>query len=127
MRTRPLILIYGRPSQVRNGFDIISEALKVWAATYPTAGEWTLVSVGERHRDIQLGHDVVLRSRGKLNLEEYADFLTRCWIRISFVLLAASRLYGPRDGGVRCLGHHQHPSRTSGRHNWLAILSMLKR
>jgi O-antigen biosynthesis protein len=84
-RKERLILIYGRPSHPRNGFDILTAALEVWTATYPAATEWSLVSWGEQHDEITLGRGVSLRSRGKFTLEEYADHLSRCWIGISFV------------------------------------------
>jgi hypothetical protein len=83
-----LILVYGRPSGLpglRNGFDLILEALRIWASTFPSASEWSLVSWGEQHADLFLGGSVVLRSVGRTSLEDYACYLSRCWVGISIV------------------------------------------
>jgi O-antigen biosynthesis protein len=81
-----LILVYGRPSMPRNAFELIAEALRLWAKNFPSAHEWSLVSAGEPHADVPLGAQVVLQSRGKLTLDEYARHLSRCWVGISLML-----------------------------------------
>ncbi|MBE6601019.1 MAG: glycosyltransferase family 4 protein [Ruminococcaceae bacterium] len=67
------ILVYGRPSIDRNAFALVVETLKLWAASMPDAKDWKLCSAGEAHKDVDLGNGCVLRSLGKLSLEEYAN------------------------------------------------------
>jgi WsaF, C-terminal domain/WsaF, N-terminal domain len=80
-----LILVYGRPSSPRNDFDLVVEVLRAWARVYPSAGQWTVISAGQQHPEVPLGGRAVLRSVGKLTLDEYADYLTRCWAGLSFM------------------------------------------
>jgi hypothetical protein len=84
-----LIFVYAR-TKPRNGFDLIVDALKLWAAGFPGAQEWTVVSAGDAHPDVPLGPQLVLRSLGKLRLEEYASFLARCWVGLTFVYTPSS-------------------------------------
>lgn len=83
-----MILVYGRPSMPRNAFDLIVEALRDWAASYPGAADWTAVSAGEAHEVIRLneGGTITLQAGGKLTLDEYVDHLSRCWIGVSFMI-----------------------------------------
>jgi WsaF, C-terminal domain/WsaF, N-terminal domain len=80
-----VILAYCRPSFARNDFDLVVEALRAWANGYPAAHQWSVLSAGEQHQDMDLGGGVVLRSRGKVTLEEYGKYLSRCWIGVSFM------------------------------------------
>jgi hypothetical protein len=80
-----LILVYARPAIERNGFSIIVKALKIWSAEFPSARDWTVISDGDPHADIELNCGVILQSRGKSNLDEYSDYLSRCWVGISIV------------------------------------------
>ena len=88
-RGRPkerMILVYGRPTQVRNNFEMLLEGLKTWAKKYPKARDWSVISAGEPHADIVLDDGVVLHSRGKLTTEEYADYLSRTWAGVSLMI-----------------------------------------
>ena len=67
------ILVYGRPSTPRNAFPLLLEGLRLWAG--PQWKEWQVVSAGEPHPDVPLGHGMVLRSVGKVSLEQYAALL----------------------------------------------------
>jgi len=80
------IVVYGRPSAPRNAFALLHEALKVWAGIQPEASQWQLISVGEKHRDLDLGHGVRLLSRGKLPLAEYARLLAESSVGLSFMV-----------------------------------------
>jgi hypothetical protein len=55
---------------------------------YPGAQEWSLISDGDLHEDIPIGNGLVLKSRGKAPLDQYAEFLSRCWVGIAFVFSA---------------------------------------
>jgi hypothetical protein len=80
-----LILVYGRPSEPRNDFDFVVDALRIWVRDFPDADQWSVISAGEAHPDIALGRGIVLRSRGQMTLGEYADHLSRCWVGLSFM------------------------------------------
>lgn len=80
-----LILVYGRPSVSRNDFDIVVDGLRRWAKSYPQAAQWTVVSAGERHADVHLGGETILKSLGKLTLDDYARHLAQCWTGLSFM------------------------------------------
>ncbi len=84
-KKRQQILIYGRPSAPRNGFDLILEALRIWRSRFSSAAKWTLLSIGEPHADIPLGDGMVLRSMGKLSMEQYAKVLGESAIGVSLM------------------------------------------
>ena len=79
-------MIYGRPSKPRNAFGLIVDGLRAWRATYEHAVDWTVVSAGEPHGDIDLGHGAVLRSVGKLSFAEYAELLRSSAIGVSLMI-----------------------------------------
>ena len=65
------IIVYGRPGTQRNAFELVLLSLKEWVKKQENAREWELISVGENHEDINLGKKVILKSLGKLTLEQY--------------------------------------------------------
>jgi O-antigen biosynthesis protein len=69
------ILVYGRPSQPRNCFPAVTKGLRQWAERYPEFSGWDVVSAGLLHPPIKLGSQRVMRSFGKLSLEDYANTL----------------------------------------------------
>ncbi len=79
------ILIYGRPSVMRNAFSLIIEALRIWYKQYPQSSTWTIISAGESHVDLPIGENLVIKSVGKLSLEDYAITLGKSAIGISFM------------------------------------------
>jgi O-antigen biosynthesis protein len=83
-----LILVYARPSLPRNAFELIVESLRAWADAFPSASEWSVLSAGASHADIPLGGTMVMRSLGKLSMDEYAHYLSRSWIGMPFIFLA---------------------------------------
>ena len=91
-----LILVYGRPSVPQNDFDLAVESLRTWAGAYRSACEWTLVSAGLPHPDVSLGDGITLHSCGTLSLDDYALYLARCWIGVSFTF-NASTSYSARE------------------------------
>lgn len=80
-----LILLYGRPSVKRNCFELIVEALKKVVWLVPDISEWKIVSLGEKHSNINLGNDKILESYGKVSLEEYSKFMSRAYLGISLM------------------------------------------
>ena len=83
-----LIYVYARRSLPRNGFDLIVDSLRVWAREFPDALEWSVVSFGDQHEEIHLGDSVVLKSMGKGSMHRYGDYLSRCWVGLSFQFMA---------------------------------------
>ncbi len=95
-RTRT-ILIYGRPKTPRNAFASIVEGLRLWRATDPErAATWTVTSIGESHHDIDLGGGMVLKSAGKLSLDEYARRLREAAVGVS-LMVSAHPSYPPLE------------------------------
>lgn len=80
------ILVYGRPSVSRNAFELLIYALKRWREQQKNAEEWTVLSAGEQHDDVDLGGGMVLRSVGKLPMDEYAKLLLDTYAGISLMV-----------------------------------------
>ena len=80
-----ILFVYGRPGMHRNAFELVVEALKVWARDYPSSHEWTVISAGLKHDDIPLNTRVTLKSAGILPLEDYARLLSRTWIGLTLM------------------------------------------
>jgi hypothetical protein len=80
------IILYGRPSVARNAFELIVAGVKKWAFSVKNPKEWEILSLGENHQDIAFANGVVIRSCGKLTLEEYADMLKRAYAGISLMV-----------------------------------------
>ncbi len=85
-RRSPTIVVYGRPGIPRNAFPAIVDGLRAWRASDPNAAEWTVISVGEAHPEIDLGGEVVLQSIGKLDLDPYAALLRGSAIGVSLMV-----------------------------------------
>lgn len=80
------ILVYGRPDTARNAFELIVYALKEWAAKQEDIAQWTILSAGEQHNDVELGNGAVLRSVGKLSLEDYAKMMLDTYAGVSLMV-----------------------------------------
>lgn len=80
------IIVYGRPSVQRNCFEIVADSLRKWAILADDAAEWELISAGEKHPDLTVGDGCVLRSCGKLTIEEYAKMMGSCYAGISLMV-----------------------------------------
>ena len=79
------ILIYGRPSESRNAFEIIRFSLQQWSESYPGAGEWEIISLGEDFGDIKLKNNTI-HSKGKVSLDEYARIMGETYAGISLMI-----------------------------------------
>ena len=80
------IIVYGRPSVVRNCFEIVVDSLRKWAILADDAAEWELISAGEHHPDLAVGDSCVLHSCGKLTIEDYAKMMGSCYAGISLMV-----------------------------------------
>lgn len=79
------ILIYGRPSEPRNAFEIIRKALAIWSENYEKSSDWKIISLGEDYDDIKLENNLI-EARGKVSLEEYANIMTFSYAGVSLMV-----------------------------------------
>lgn len=82
---RKRILIYGRPSEPRNAFEIIRYALELWSEQYIYAKEWEIISLGESFDDIKLANNTI-KSYGKVSLHSYAHIMLSSYAGISLMI-----------------------------------------
>lgn len=80
------VLIYGRPGTERNAFGLIVMALSEWVWMQSDVAEWEILSAGEQFDDIDLGNGKILKSVGKLSIEEYAKMLEESYAGISLMV-----------------------------------------
>jgi SAM-dependent methyltransferase len=79
------IVVYGRPQTPRNAFPLIVEGLRDWRARQPRAADWSVVSAGQDHPDVDLGGGRFIRSVGKLDIGAYGDLLKRSGVGLSLM------------------------------------------
>lgn len=80
------ILIYGRPSESRNAFAIIKEALEIWSREYTKdVCEWRIISLGEQFEEIKLCNNTI-EVFGKVTLEKYAQLMLSSYVGISLMI-----------------------------------------
>ena len=79
------ILIYGRPSELRNAFEIIRYSLEKWSRSYQKAKDWEIISLGEGFEDIELPNNKIV-SKGKVSLDEYAEYMLNAYAGISLMV-----------------------------------------
>ena len=79
------ILIYGRPSEDRNAFEIIRYSLQEWSKIYSGAKEWDIVSLGEYYGSVKLENNTI-EAKGKVSLDEYARIMGESYAGISLMV-----------------------------------------
>ncbi|MGB1235178.1 MAG: glycosyltransferase [Planktomarina sp.] len=80
------IAIYGRPEVARNVFPLKISALGTWLEVNQiTAREVEILSIGQKHPDIELPGGITLKSLGKLPWADYPDFLRRVDVGLSLM------------------------------------------
>jgi hypothetical protein len=113
------ILVYGRPSVPRNAFELVVQALRLWSERFPGAAGWSVESAGEAHADVRLHRGVVLRSLGKLGLEEYSRTLEEAAVGLS-LMVSPHPSYPPLEmahHGMWVLTNRFHNKDLSGWHD----------
>lgn len=80
-----IILLYGRPRNSRNAFDLIRFSLKEWSSRYKDAPNWRIISLGATFDDIRIERNTI-ECRGKVSLEEYADLMLNSYAAISLMI-----------------------------------------
>jgi len=71
----PRLLVYGRPAVVRNCYPAVEKGIRAWAARYPEFSHWEVVSAGMAHPPVVIAPGRMMKSAGKLSLEEYGEML----------------------------------------------------
>jgi hypothetical protein len=69
------ILVYGRPTVARNCYPAVEKGLRAWAVRYPEFSTWEVLSAGLSHSPLALAPGRVMKSAGKLTLEDYGELL----------------------------------------------------
>lgn len=82
---RKTILVYGRPAVARNCFSSIVEGLRAFLQMHPEFEDWEIVSAGAQHGPVRLSNRNVMRSLGKLSLEQYAARLREAGVGLSLM------------------------------------------
>ena len=102
------VLIYGRPSSPRNALELIVASLRLWTAQQQDIQEWKIYSIGESYMDIALSNGAILKSLGKLTLDEYSLLLSKTYMGIS-LMVSPHPSYPPLEMstfGVRTITNH---------------------
>lgn len=83
-----IILFYGRPGLPRNCFETGIETLRLFFAELPPASraKFTALSVGLPHEDLLLQEGAVLKSLGRLPIDEYIALLLRSHVGLSLMI-----------------------------------------
>ncbi|MBO5469813.1 MAG: hypothetical protein J6A03_08780 [Lachnospiraceae bacterium] len=79
-----LILLYGRPSSLRNAYGLLIDVLDVFSKNYERANEWKIISLGEKHNNIFLKNNTIY-SYGKVTLQEYGELMLKAYAGISLM------------------------------------------
>lgn len=85
LNRKKTIIIYGRPNEPRNAFEIIRYSLKLWSERYPHANEWKIISMGAPVNDIKFMNNT-LKSLGKVSLDKYAKTMLEAYAGISLMI-----------------------------------------
>ncbi len=81
------ILVYGRPSVLRNAFELICDGLVRWQQSDPVrASQWRVVFVGEDFPAAWAAPVQNYEVAGKLSLSDYAQRLSRASVGVSLML-----------------------------------------
>lgn len=82
---RKRILVYGRPNVPRNCFPAARAGLRLWAERHGEFADWEVVSAGTPHKPMAIAPGRVMRSLGKLTIEEYAELLRTTAVGLSLM------------------------------------------
>lgn len=81
------VLIYGRPTEQRNAFSLVVEALKQTSILMgDDAKQWRFLSLGEKHQKIRLHNGAFLESRGKVSIDAYAEIMAESYAGVSLMI-----------------------------------------
>lgn len=80
------IIVYGRPSEGRNAFEILRESLDMWSRKFSNAKEWKIISLGATYKNILLSGGMKIECYGKVSLEEYAQYMFESYAGVSLMI-----------------------------------------
>ena len=86
LKRRKQIVIYGRPNTPRNAFGIINEALVKAFKEINDYKDWKIISMGENHIPGYVKDGLLIRSAGKLSLDQYAKTMEESYLGISLMV-----------------------------------------
>lgn len=86
IKKKKQIILYGRPGTKRNAFELIITALRKWVWLQPDVAEWKIIAAGEQFDTVSLGNNKVVKSVGKLSIEDYAKLLEESYAGISLMV-----------------------------------------
>jgi O-antigen biosynthesis protein len=69
------LLVYGRPAVARNCYPAVVKGVRAWAIRYPEFSNWEVLSAGLAHPPIVVAPGRVMKSAGKLAMEQYGELL----------------------------------------------------
>lgn len=79
------ILVYGRPNELRNAYEVLRYSLKIWSEQYEHASEWKIISLGESFDDIYLKNNTI-ECKGKVSITDYASYMLESYVGISLMI-----------------------------------------
>lgn len=79
------VIVYGRPSVDRNAFSLVISSLRKLVEKMDDAADWEFLSAGEYHDGVDIGKGKVLKSVGKVSIEEYAQLMMNTYAGISLM------------------------------------------
>lgn len=82
-----LLLVYARPSVLRNAYELVSAGLHLWQQRDPIrASRWRIAFLGEVFRESWVHPVENVERGGKADLATYADYLNRALVGLSLML-----------------------------------------
>jgi len=80
-----IILLYGRPSAIRNCNEVILEAISMFRKNDDKNNKWKIISLGETYSH-PLVNELDIEVLGKVTLEEYANLLAKSFLGVSLMI-----------------------------------------
>lgn len=84
-KRKKIIIVYGRPNEPRNAFELVKESIILWSKNYSDSSNWKVYSIGAPNSDIKLNNNI-MKNKGKLSLEDYANIMLKAYAGISLMI-----------------------------------------
>ena len=62
---------------MRNCYPAVEKGMRAWVERYPEFSNWEILSAGMAHKPLDLGGGRVMKSAGKLAMDQYGELLLR--------------------------------------------------
>ena len=87
LKRKKQILLYGRPLEYRNAFNLAIDGLRNLAILLGgDARDWEVISLGAKHGDVRLPNGMKVRSLGKVTIEKYAEIMLSSYAGLSLMI-----------------------------------------